>query len=176
MKIKTFLIAVMAFLYVTMTSCNDGKYAEAFVGDYDLEISPMLKINGEQDMSITSFKDVSCLIEKCINSKNGLHIYIGPTNMNLNFIANCDEFGMSIYEGRFNGELNTLEYGKIKLNITSSVVPHIDAPVNGYLSWQTPISGEVEYYMENDTIMTKSEVSGYVDFSGINIEYKDENR
>lgn len=180
MKIKTLVICVLVLSFITLCSCNRtkqkeryGRYSEDFVGEYTITVTPLLKTvnseNVEHDFTINPIDEVPLSIEQCHQSNNGLHLYVGRTEQNINFIANCDEFGMYIYEGIIKTEIDTEEYGEIELDLVMPTTSHIDAPVNSYISVQFPVSGYITYFMENDTVATTSQVIGDIKASGYKI-------
>lgn len=182
MKIKTLAVCLWALSFITLSSCNRtqqkekyGRYSEDFVGEYTMTITPLLKTvtsdDVEHDFPLNPIDEVPLTIEQCDQSNNGLHLYVGRTEQNINFIGNCDENGMYIYEGAIKTEIDTEEYGEIELDLIMPTTPHIEAPVNSYISMQVPVSGYVTYFMENDTVATTSQVIGDIKASGFKIDY-----
>lgn len=180
MKIKTLLIFFLTLSFIALSSCNKneikekyGKYSEDFVGEYTLTVTPLLKVinsDGEQDFPINPMEEVPCSMEQCDKSKNGLHIYVGRSAQNINLIANCDELGMYIYEGIIKTEVESEGYSEVNLDLVMPTTSHIEAPVNSYISMQTPVNGNLTYIMENDTIPYTLPVIGEIEVSGIKIE------
>lgn len=185
MKIRTLLICFLALSSVALSSCKKtepkekyGRYSEDFVGEYSMTITPLLTtINDEgeeQSFPISPLEDVLCIIDQCVKSNNGVHIYVGRTAQNINFIGNCDKSGMYIYEGIIKTKIETEEYGEFELDLVMPTTSHIEAPVNSYISMQTPVDGYVTYFMENDTVAITSQVSGEINVSGIKLYFGDE--
>ena len=185
MKIRTLLICFLALSSLALSSCKKtepkekyGRYSEDFVGEYSLTVTPSLTTfsdGGEvQSFPISTLEDVPCIIDQCDKSNNGVHIYVGRTAQNINFIGNCDENGMYIYEGIIKTKIETEEYGELELDLVMPTTSHIEAPVNSYISMQTPVDGYVTYFMENDTVAITSKVLGEINVSGIKLVADDE--
>ena len=123
MKSKHLFFSLLTFAMLVMSSCSekDTDYAERFIGEYNITLTPNLVATIDMGQIPITFEKITttCNIVK-EDDKGNVKIVIEPINGVIGRIeleAFCDGLGMHIEDYSYNGSIAINEIDKINCNI-----------------------------------------------------------
>lgn len=167
MKLKHFVYCLLAFVLVGFSSCepDNEDYADKVVGDYDMKITPNLKIKLDGNTLTPNGETIetTCSIMK-ENEEGNVTIYIDGVNGMINEMqmkAFCSGLGMNIEDSNYDGIIYHEEYGRIDCDIKLAN-PNTSISNAKILSWESTVSGICE--LNYSGLPMTCEVSGTIGF------------
>lgn len=153
---KKLLVCLLALCALTFTSCNPEPivYANDYVGEYTLTMTPSLTLVGLDGIELTAVAVTDCEITKI--SDNSVKIYIYDENK-IDCVINgrCDENGLHLEN--FEYKIYTSEYIEEDYFQLTMIIDlllggvTVNKQYNGNISWESPVivgSLELEAYGE----------------------------
>ncbi len=149
MKTKTFLLCLLAFTIMALSSCgpNNEEYADKVVGNYNIEITPYLTIKYEgQALPLTIEKiNTSCSIEKT-NDEGYVKMKINGINgviSDIEMSGYCSGLGLKLDDCSYDGFIATEDHGRMEcnMNLKNSTASISNAKV---LNWSSTVSGKCQ--------------------------------
>lgn len=167
MKSKHLFFSLLAFAMLVMSSCSekDTDYAERFIGEYNITLTPNLVATIDMGQIPITFEKITttCNIVK-EDDKGNVKIVIEPINGVIGRIeleAFCDGLGMHIEDYSYNGSIAINEIDKINCNIKlkGSTVSYTSTKT---YSWNSSVTGKAT--LNYSGIDQSCDITGNIEF------------